>query len=818
MGNAAAQVVNAGLTLTLGAGNVFENVIGGSLGDTLIGNTLANSINGKAGNDRISGGSGNDELIGGTGDDNYRFDTDVANGTDTVSENVVGGGVDTLDFGSTTTRSVNVSLATAAVQVVNAGLSLSLIAPLAIENVVGGLLGDSIVGNSAANQLDGGGGGDTLTGAGGDDELNGGTGDDTYLFDTDFALGTDELNESVGAGTDLLSFASTTTRSLNLFLSSTILQTVNAGLSLRLNASNTFENVIGGALSDTIIGNGLANFLDGRSGNDFLTGSLGNDTLVGGIGDDTFRFDADLALGADTLNEAGGGIDTLNFLGTTAQPINLDLSNGAAQLVSPGFTLTLGVGTNFENVVGGSLGDNLNGNANANSINGADGNDTINGGNGADVLNGGNGIDLLSGGSDNDQLIGGANDDTYRFDTDVALGTDTIDESAGGLDTLNFSSTTTRSVTVKLNSAAIQVVNAGLSLILGANNTIENVMGGSQNDVLIGNSLANVFSGGDGNDNMTGGAGDDLYNFDSDVALGADVINESGGGIDTLNFSSTTIRIVSVNLSNAALQVINAGLSLTLGAGNTVENVIGGSLGDTLVGNTLANAFTGGPGNDSITGGAGDDTYVFDTDVALGADTLNEAGGGFDTLDFSLTSSRGIAVNLSQAGIQVINVGLSLILGSATAFEKVIGGGLNDSITGNTLNNIILGGMGDDTILGGTGRDVLVGGVGADSIQGQGGDDLLISGSTTHDSNQAALRTVLAEWTNTAKNYNTRVTNLRAGVSGIRLQAAGAGATVFDDGASVDTMTGGTETDWYFSSAIDIITDLAIGELVDTLV
>ena len=76
----------------------------------------------------------------------------------------------------------------------------------------------------------------------------------------------------------------------------------------------------------------------------------------------------------------------------------------------------------------------------------------------------------------------------------------------------------------------------------------------------------------------------------------------------------------------------------------------------------------------------------------------------------------------------------------------------------------------------------------------------------------------LADWTNALYNYNTRVTNLRAGVSGIRLQATGAGATVFDDGASVDTMTGGTETDWYFSSAINLITEFAIGALVDTLV
>src|SRR5262249_2561913 len=49
--------------------------------------------------------------------------------------------------------------------------------------------------------------------------------------------------------------------------------------------------------------------IDGGAGNDILMGGAGNDTLTGGAGNDIYRFDADLALGSDTINESGGGVD-----------------------------------------------------------------------------------------------------------------------------------------------------------------------------------------------------------------------------------------------------------------------------------------------------------------------------------------------------------------------------------------------------------------------------------------------------------------------------------------------------------------------------
>ena len=69
LGTTATQSINANLKLTLSAGNVIENVTGGTSNDTITGNALNNSLSGGSGNDRLSGLAGNDVLAGGFGDD-----------------------------------------------------------------------------------------------------------------------------------------------------------------------------------------------------------------------------------------------------------------------------------------------------------------------------------------------------------------------------------------------------------------------------------------------------------------------------------------------------------------------------------------------------------------------------------------------------------------------------------------------------------------------------------------------------------------------------------------------------------------------------
>ncbi|WP_245602815.1 M10 family metallopeptidase C-terminal domain-containing protein [Gloeothece verrucosa] len=86
------------LQLTLSAGNVLENLLGGSSEDCLIGNSLNNTITGGAGNDTLLGGGGNDSLIegagndiltGGTGNDKFIYQTRRAFETGDVGIDVV---------------------------------------------------------------------------------------------------------------------------------------------------------------------------------------------------------------------------------------------------------------------------------------------------------------------------------------------------------------------------------------------------------------------------------------------------------------------------------------------------------------------------------------------------------------------------------------------------------------------------------------------------------------------------------------------------------------------------------------------------------
>ncbi|GBD55337.1 hypothetical protein BGM30_44300 [Microcystis aeruginosa NIES-298] len=352
----------------------------------------------------------------------------------------------------------------------------------------------------------------------------------------------------------------------------------------------------------------------------------------------------------------------------------------------------------------------------------------------ADALAGVGGNDTLSGLGGNDTLDGGAGNDTYLFDTDLVLGSDRLID-ASGIDTLNFAATTTKTINLNLGSIAAQTVTAGnLTLTLASATAFENVIGGSLNDNILGNSLANSLTGGAGNDTLSGlggndtldggagndtldgGADNDTYLFDTDLVLGSDRLIDASG-IDTLNFAATTTKTINLNLGNIAAQTVTAGnLTLTLASATAFENVIGGSLNDNIVGNTLANSLSGGAGNDTLSGlggndtldgGVGNDTYLFDTDLVLGSDRLIDAS-GIDTLNFAATTTKTINLNLGSTVAQTVTAGnLTLTLASATAFENVIGGSLNDNIVGNTLANSLTGGLGKDSLTGSTGLDTL---------------------------------------------------------------------------------------------------------------
>ncbi|WP_081417803.1 S8 family serine peptidase, partial [Microcystis aeruginosa] len=155
------------------------------------------------------------------------------------------------------------------------------------------------------------------------------------------------------------------------------------------------------------------------------------------------------------------------------------------------------------------------------------------------------------------------------------------------------------------------------------------------------------------------------------------------------------------------------------------NNLVGTSLADALAGVGGNDTLSGLGGNDTLDGGAGNDTYLFDTDLFLGSDLLIDAS-GIDTLNFAATTTKTINLNLGSIAAQTVTAGnLTLTLASATAFENVIGGSLNDNIIGNTLANSLSGGAGNDNLNGGAGNDNLTGGLGKDTLTGSTGLDTL---------------------------------------------------------------------------------------------
>jgi Ca2+-binding RTX toxin-like protein len=208
-----------------------------------------------------------------------------------------------------------------------------------------------------------------------------------------------------------------------------------------------------------------------------------------------------------------------------------------------------------------NLGLTLTGTAANNTLTGGVGNDTLSGLAGNDTLNGLAGNDRLNGGVGNDSLVGGVGNDTYIIDADVDFGTDTITE-AGGVDTLNFS-TTVAAVNVNLGAVAAQTVRGvgvtSVKLVIPVV-AIENLVGGSGNDILAGNILVNDIQGSAGNDRISGGGGSDflrggagndgfLYNgVISGTAtnfFGTDTITDFVRGQDKILLSKATFAKIS---------------------------------------------------------------------------------------------------------------------------------------------------------------------------------------------------------------------------------------------------------------------------------
>jgi hypothetical protein len=309
-------------------------------------------------------------------------------------------------------------------------------------------------------------------------------------------------------------------------------------------------------------------------GNDTFTASGGTGatgvfglpvTVFGGAGIDTFNEGA-----ASTVSETlhgGAGVDVLSYASRTG---NLTMVLGDAT-ATDGESLELdNLDDDIETVNGGTGNDTFSGTALAHTFNGNAGNDKLL------ALATVDGAQVFNGGADSD----------------------TVDYSARSV-----------AVVVTIDGVAANDGESGETDSIAVD--VENIVGSSVADNLTGNLSNNRITGGDGDDTMNGGAGDDI--FPQGLADdGADIIT-GGTGADTIDYSARTAVVVALLDGNATSG--ETGENDTLGVACVpavagcidVENLWGGSLGDTLTGNSSANELVGGTGDDTLNGLANDD-------------------------------------------------------------------------------------------------------------------------------------------------------------------------------------------------------------------
>ena len=406
---------------------------------------------------------------------------------------------------------------------------------------------------------------------------------------------------------------------------------------------------------------GLSNALYGFGGNDRLYGAAGNDTLLGGDGNDQLDGHA----GADEMS--GGVGNDIYYVDNAGDTVTESPGEGIDTIRTTLSSYTLGA--EIDRVMFTGLGNFVGtGNGLANVLTGGAGNDALNGGDGNDKLVGGTGADAMTGGIGND---------VYYVDN---LGDAVTEAVGGGIDTVR----TTLS-TYTLGADVERLTYIGSGNFVGIGNELANILtGGAGNDTLSGGAGDDVLNGGTGADGMTGGADNDFYYVDD---AGDTVTEIVGGGIDTVR---TTLSTYTLTSEVERLQFTGAGAFA--GSGNELANrITGGAGNDTLSGGAGDDVLNGGTGADGMTGGADNDFYYVDD----AGDTVTEiAGGGIDTVRTTLST-----YTLTSEVERLQFSGSGAFVG-----------------TGNGIANRITGGAGDDTLNGGLGNDRLTGGDGSDSF------------------------------------------------------------------------------------------------------
>ena len=615
------------------AGEDVINLTGSGGQDMLKGSAQNETLSGGGANDSLEDGAGDDRVDAGAGDDLVI----AGAGADTILGCV---GDDTIDY-SNSTIGVDVDLKAGTASGGDAaGDVIS-----GIENLTGSDQVDKLTGDDDANRLLGGLGDDIIEGGQGADFLKGEEGDDRFVFNTgdvvsgeqidggtanevygdrlhvetstDFRLATSiaSIEEVSIADGQKATFSVPDQQSLVLGLSKIIggasssaevLEFLgdDSGITLDLSsASTTFESWGDGKDYTFVQGGSGADEFTAWNSDTYLSGEGDDDILKGGTGNNTLEGGA----GGDILDGSAGGFDLASYAGSGAG-VTVNLNTG---VVSGGDAAGDAL-TDIEGVIGSDHDDVLTGKAAADNI--------IRAGACHDKIY----MDqnLTSG----DTLDGGSGSDTLYFqDAGVSNALDNVTN----IETIVLGDASTNLVTTDdlIVSGAILNVDA-TAIAPSAGNTVftwigtsetdskfniqgsggdDSIIGGQKSDTLLGNAGNDIIEGGDGTDSLDGGDGFDWVSYENSTGQ----VEFTFGGAANDGYGNTDV-------------VAN------------FEGVIGSGQGDILNDDDGVNYFIGG----------------------IGDDTIDGKGGTSDWVSYA-TSTSGVTVDLSAAGYQTTNDGLS---------------------------------------------------------------------------------------------------------------------------------------------------------------
>jgi Ca2+-binding RTX toxin-like protein len=500
--------------------------------------------------------------------------------------------------------------------------------------------------------------------------------------------------------------------------------------------------------------------------NVFTNFGVGYDKVTGGYYNDTFKLLVDER--TDTI-DGGKGEDCVDYSGSD-RGLTIDLSAGkVTALFGGGLTEIVHYATvanliGIEDAIGSKFNDTLTGNGT---------NNILEGGAGADKIDGGYGIDTVS----------------YAH-------------SAAG-------------VQVNLNNVTQHGGDAEGDQLYN----MENIIGSSQADTLIGRWA--------GNNVIEGGAGADYL---------------SGGGSQTENGQHINENTVSYVHSSAAVSV---NLNQVTQHGGDAEGdqlyffdkVLGSAYNDQITGNAFNNHLDGAAGDDTfyysggsdwIDGGAGHNTYVVGqlpgtAGVEIDIDVpTNEwqyipspvGGGSFVPLIGSFVYYSGGSDFLTQVENFVGTQNGDFIDGSNVSSDigvTIDGAGGEDYITGSAGTDYLYGGSdndhlwgndADDFLYGGSGNDYLYGQDGNDTLRGDDNDDWLVGGAGADTLNGGAGFDT-ADYSGSSAGVTVQLERLLSGYYYTQFGAGSGGDAEGDTLTSIEKVVGSNYDDKLIGNSLD---------------